>query len=377
MLSIDLKVQRVAEEALAGHRGAVVALDPNNGDVIALVSLPGFDPTYFGRGITAGEYAALQNDIDKPLFNRALRGTYPPGSTIKPGIALAGLTYHVVDPQARKYCAGEFHLPGSSRIFHEFHNEKHGYVDLDDAIARSCDIYFFGLADVLGVDRIAAFLAPFGFGKLTGIDISGEKPGILPSREWKAKAFAKPADQMWFPGETVNLGIGQGYLNVTPLQLAHYASILAMRGKIWKPRLVAAYRDAKGQLHPVPPESEGEVPGISAEDWQRVVHGMIGVTQHGTAAAIGAHAPYIFAGKTGTAQVFTVAQNEKYNAKTLDERLRDHSWFIAFAPADEPRIAVAVLQENGGPGATAAAPIARKVLDSYLLGADGKVKPPT
>jgi penicillin-binding protein 2 len=377
VLSIDLKVQRVAEAALAGHRGAVVALDPNNGDVIALVSLPGFDPTYFGRGITTAEYGALQNDIDKPLINRALRGTYPPGSTIKPGIALAGLTYHVVDPQARKYCAGEFHLPGSARIFHEFHNEKHGYVDLDDAIARSCDIYFFGLADVLGVDRIAAFLAPFGFGKLTGIDISGEKPGILPSREWKAKAFAKPADQMWFPGETVNLGVGQGYLNVTPLQLAHYASILATRGKIWKPRLVAAYRDANGRLHPVPPESEGEVPGISAEDWQRVVHGMIGVTQHGTAAAIGAHAPYTFAGKTGTAQVFTVAQNEKYNAKTLDERLRDHSWFIAFAPADEPRIAVAVLQENGGPGATAAAPIARKVLDSYLLGADGKVKPAT
>ena len=377
VLSIDLKVQRVAEAALAGHRGAVVALDPNNGDVIALVSLPGFDPTYFGRGITTAEYGALQNDIDKPLINRALRGTYPPGSTIKPGIALAGLTYHVVDPQARKYCAGEFHLPGSARIFHEFHNEKHGYVDLDDAIARSCDIYFFGLADVLGVDRIASFLAPFGFGRLTGIDISGEKPGILPSREWKAKLFAKPADQMWFPGETVNLGIGQGYLNVTPLQLAHYASILATRGKIWKPRLVAAYRDANGRLHPVPPESEGEVPGISAEDWQRVVHGMIGVTQHGTAAAIGAHAPYTFAGKTGTAQVFTVAQNEKYNAKTLDERLRDHSWFIAFAPADEPRIAVAVLQENGGPGATAAAPIARKVLDSYLLGADGKVKPAT
>jgi len=377
VLSIDLKVQRVAEAALAGHRGAVVALDPNNGDVIALVSLPGFDPTYFGRGITTAEYGALQNDIDKPLINRALRGTYPPGSTIKPGIALAGLTYHVVDPQARKYCAGEFHLPGSARIFHEFHNEKHGYVDLDDAIARSCDIYFFGLADVLGVDRIAAFLAPFGFGKPTGIDISGEKPGLLPSREWKAKAFAKPADQMWFPGETVNLGVGQGYLNVTPLQLAHYASILATRGKIWKPRLVAAYRDANGRLHPVPPESEGEVPGISAEDWQRVVHGMIGVTQHGTAAAIGAHAPYTFAGKTGTAQVFTVAQNEKYNAKTLDERLRDHSWFIAFAPADEPRIAVAVLQENGGPGATAAAPIARKVLDSYLLGADGKVKPAT
>ncbi len=378
VLSIDLKVQRVAEAALAGHRGAVVALDPKNGDVLALVSLPGFDPTLFGRGITAGEYGTLSNDIDRPLFNRALRGTYPPGSTIKPGIALAGLTYHVVDPQARKYCAGAFHLPGSSRMFREYHNEKHGYVDLDDAIARSCDVYFYGLADVLGVDRIATFLAPFGFGKTTGIDISGEKSGILPSKEWKAKAFAKPADQVWFPGETVNFGIGQGYLTVTPLQLAHYASIIATRGRIWKPRLVAAYRDPHtGQMQHVPAQSEGEVSGVSAEDWDRVVHGMIGVTQRGTAAAIGAHAPYTFAGKTGTAQVFTVAQNERYNASAINERLRDHSWFIAFAPADAPRIAIAVLQENGGAGASAAAPIARKVLDAYLLAADGKVKPAT
>ena len=378
VLSIDLKVQRVAEAALAGHRGAVVALDPKNGDVLALVSLPGFDPTLFGRGITAGEYGTLSNDIDRPLFNRALRGTYPPGSTIKPGIALAGLTYHVVDPQARKYCAGAFHLPGSSRMFREYHNEKHGYVDLDDAIAHSCDVYFYGLADVLGVDRIATFLAPFGFGKTTGIDIGGEKSGILPSKEWKAKAFAKPADQVWFPGETVNFGIGQGYLTVTPLQLAHYASIIATRGRIWKPRLVAAYRDPHtGQMQHVPAQSEGEVSGVSAEDWDRVVHGMIGVTQRGTAAAIGAHAPYTFAGKTGTAQVFTVAQNERYNASAINERLRDHSWFIAFAPADAPRIAIAVLQENGGAGASAAAPIARKVLDAYLLTADGKVKPAT
>jgi len=378
VLSIDLKVQRVAEAALAGHRGAVVALDPKNGDVLALVSLPGFDPTLFGRGITAGEYGTLSNDIDRPLFNRALRGTYPPGSTIKPGIALAGLTYHVVDPQAHKYCAGSFHLPGSSRMFREYHNEKHGYVDLDDAIARSCDVYFYGLADVLGVDRIATFLAPFGFGKTTGIDIGGEKSGILPSKEWKAKAFAKPADQVWFPGETVNFGIGQGYLTVTPLQLAHYASIIATRGRIWKPRLVAAYRDPHtGQMQHVPAQSEGEVSGVSAEDWDRVVHGMIGVTQRGTAAAIGAHAAYTFAGKTGTAQVFTVAQNERYNASAINERLRDHSWFIAFAPADAPRIAIAVLQENGGAGASAAAPIARKVLDAYLLTADGKVKPAT
>jgi len=378
LLSIDLKVQRTAEAALAGHRGAVVALDPNSGDVIALVSLPGFDATMFGRGITAAEYGILQNDIDHPLFNRALRGTYPPGSTVKPVIALAGLTYHVVDPQAHRYCAGAFHLPGSSHVFHEYHNERHGSVDLDDAIARSCDVYFYGLADVLGVDRIAAFMGPFGFGRATGIDIGGEKPGILPSREWKAKNFSRPADQVWFPGETVNFGIGQGYLTVTPLQLAHYASIIATRGKVWKPRLLAAYRDPRsGQIHPVPPVSEGEVTGVAAEDWQRVVHGMIGVTTRGTAAASGAHAAYTFAGKTGTAQVFTVAQNEKYNAKLISERLRDHSWFIAFAPADQPRIALAVLQENGGAGASAAAPIARKVLDAYLLGADGKLKPQT
>ena len=339
--------------------------------------MPGFDPTLFGRGITAHEYGTLQGDIDKPLLNRALRGTYPPGSTIKPAMALAGLTYHVVDPEARKYCAGSFHLPGSSHVYREYHNEKHGYVDLDDAIAHSCDVYFYGLADVLGIDRIATFLAPFGFGRLTGIDISGEKPGILPSREWKAKTFSKPADQIWFPGETVNFGIGQGYLNVTPLQLAHYASILAMRGKIWKPRLVAAYRDGEGKMHVVPPQQDGEVPGVSAEDWARVVHGMIGVTTHGTGAAVGAHSAYTFAGKTGTAQVFTVAQNERYNASAINERLRDHSWFIAFAPADEPRIAIAVLQENGGAGASAAGPIARKVLDAYLLDADGKVKPQT
>ena len=190
--------------------------------------------------------------------------------------------------------------------------------------------------------------------------------------------FKRPADQVWFPGETVNFGIGQGYLMVTPLQLAHYASVVATRGKIWKPRLVAGLRDpGTGQLHRIAPVSGGEVGGVSGDDWQRVVHGMIGVTQRGTAAAIGAHAPYAIAGKTGTAQVFTVARNEKYNAAKINERLRDHSWFIAFAPADAPRIAVAVLVENGGFGASAAAPIARKVLDAYLLDAEGKVKPPS
>jgi len=376
LLSIDLKIQRVAEAALAGHRGAVVALDPNNGDVLALVSLPGFDPTLFGQGITVGEYRALADDIDRPLFNRALRGTYPPGSTVKPAIALAALTYHAVDPIAHRFCAGSFHLAGSSFIYREYHNEHHGAVDLDDAIARSCDVYFYGLANELGVDRISTFLGKLGFGAPTGIDISGEKAGILPSREWKEKTFARPVDRVWFPGETVSFGIGQGYLTVTPIELAHYASIVATRGKIWRPRLVTAYRDPRsGELHGIAPMSDGEVQGVAAEDWQRVVHGMIGVTQRGTAAAIGLHAPYTFAGKTGTAQVYTVARTEKYNASKINERLRDHSWFIAFAPADAPRIALAVLEENGGAGASAAAPIARKVLDAYLLDADGKVKP--
>jgi penicillin-binding protein 2 len=376
LLSLDLKIQRVAEAALNGHRGALVALDPNNGDVLALVSMPGFDPTLFGRGITAHEYTELAQDIDKPLFNRALRGTYPPGSTVKPVIALAGLTYHVVDPQAERYCAGQYHLPGSSFVYREYHNEHHGNVNLDDAIARSCDVYFYGLANEIGVDRIATFMAPFGFGKPTGIDIGGEKAGILPSRQWKEKTFSRPADRIWFPGETVSFGIGQGYLTVTPLELAHYASVLATRGKIWQPRLVKGYRDPRsGELHPLAPVSEGEVQGVSADDWARVVHGMIGVTTRGTAAAIGLHAPYTFAGKTGTAQVFTVARTEKYNASKLDERLRDHSWFICFAPADQPRIALAVLEENAGAGASFAAPIARKVLDAYLLDDDGKVKP--
>jgi len=376
VLSIDLNVQRVAESALAGHRGAVVALDPNNGDVLALVSLPGFDPTLFGRGITADEYRALAEDLDHPLFNRALRGTYPPGSTVKPAIALAGLTYRVVDPESHRFCAGSFHLPGSSFVYREYHNEHHGAVDLDDAIARSCDVYFYGLANQIGVDRLSAFLAPLGFGQPTGIDIGGEKAGILPSREWKQKMFARPADRVWFPGETVSFGIGQGYLTVTPIELAHYASILATRGRIWRPRLVTAYRDPRtGELQRVAPVSDGELSGVSAADWARVVHGMIGVTTRGTAAAIGRRAPYTFAGKTGTAQVYTVARNEKYNASKINERLRDHSWFIAFAPADSPRIALAVLEENGGAGASAAAPIARKVLDAYLLDADGKLKP--
>jgi penicillin-binding protein 2 len=381
LLSIDLKVQRTAEEALAGHRGAVVALDPNNGDVLALVSLPGFDPTLFGRGITGAEYKELQNDIDRPLFNRALRGTYPSGSTIKPVLGLAALTDHAIEANTKVFCNAEFYLPGSRHVWRADKGEPRGWLDLPEAISRSSDVYFYKLASTLGIDRMAAFLEPFGYGQLTGIDISGEKPGLLPSPEWKRKAFKRPEDQTWFPGETVNMGIGQGYLLVTPLQLAHIAGILAERGRNFRPRLVKGVRDAAGQVQLVAPLEGAPVKGVSAANWSVVLDAMIGTTRCasycGTAAVPFKGVAYQVAGKTGTAQVYTVAQNAKYNANTVPERLRDHAWFVAFAPAEAPRIAVAVLVENAGFGAANAAPVARKVLDAYLLDAEGRLKAPS
>jgi penicillin-binding protein 2 len=375
ILSMDFDVQTAAEEGLGERRGSVVAIDPNNGDVIALVSRPGFDPNLFGRGLSSAEYRALQNDIDRPLFNRALSGTYPPGSTVKPVIALAGLHYNVITAGEHHVCRGVFRLPGSSRQFREGRGGVHGSLDLVDAIGKSCDVYFYGLANDLGVDRIAQFLAPFGFGKPTGIDISGEKPGLLPSREWKRRAFRNAADQVWFPGETVNFGIGQGYLLVTPLQLSHVAAVLASRGESFVPRLVTGLRDpASGKVRPIAPVRANRVQLGTPEQWKTIFDGMVATVTRGTARVAATGATYTLAGKTGTAQVFSVAQNERYNEKTVDERLRDHSWFIAFAPAESPKIAVAVLVENGGFGATAAAPIARKVMDMYLLGKEAVAK---
>lgn len=363
VLSIDLPTQQAAEAALGEQRGAVVAIDPANGDVLALVSHPGFDPSVFGRGLTTSEYAQLTNNEDKPLLNRALRGAYPSGSTIKPVMALAGLTYHVIDPEKRQFCDGQFHLPGSSHLYREGKGGKHGYVDLVDAVARSCDVYFYSLAAQIGVGRIASFAAQFGLGALTGIDISGEKPGLLPTPEWKQKVYK----QIWYPGETVNLGVGQGYLLVTPLQLAHMAAILAGRGQSFQPRVVMGVRDSAGNIERSAAIAVPGATGISSDAWALVVKGMVGAATYGTAAAISKDARYSIAGKTGTAQVYSVAQNAKYNAKTVSDKLRDHAWFIAFAPAETPRIAVCVLVEHGGFGASAAAPIARRVMDAYLL----------
>jgi penicillin-binding protein 2 len=374
ILGMDVRVQRVAEEALVGKRGSVVALDPKTGDIIALASTPGFDPNDFVRGLSVAQYAALSNNIDVPLLNRALRGAYPPGSTVKPLYALAAQKYGVISPQQVMYCPGFFTLPGSSNKYRD--DEVHHDVDMRSAISRSCDVYFYRVAEKMGIEHMHEFMSTFGYGELTGIDIPGEKPGLYASPEWKRKVFKRKADQVWFPGETVSMGIGQGPITVTPLQQAHFAAEIAERGKIIAtPRLVAATR-APGSVTVVPrsPTFMKPVDIATDEQWSVIFDGMESAVTTGTAHASGVGAKYKWAGKTGTAQVVTVKQTESTKHKEADERKREHAWFIAFAPADDPKIAISVLVENAGFGATTAAPIARKVIDSYLL-ADEPAEP--
>jgi penicillin-binding protein 2 len=367
-LTLDLEVQRVAEQAVQGQRAAIIALDPRNGEVIALVSRPGFDPNSFARGLTRAEFAALNEDPDRPLFNRALRGTYPPGSTIKPVVALAGLEHGLVTPTTTRACPGWYSLPGSSHRFRDWKRSGHGSVALIEAVAQSCDIYFYALAAQLGVERLHEFLGRFGLGGPTGLDVGGEKSGLLPSTAWKRSAFKRAAQQVWFPGETVIFGIGQGYMTSTPMQLAQMTSVLAMRGASHRPRLVRALRDPVTRVEtPVPPAPLPTVRLRDPADWDVAVQGMVAVMQGGTASRAAAGAEYSIAGKTGTAQVFSIAQNARYDESAISERLRDHAWFIAFAPVEAPRIAVVVLVENGRSGSGTAAPIARSVMDAYLL----------
>ncbi|HEX3398466.1 MAG TPA: penicillin-binding protein 2 [Steroidobacteraceae bacterium] len=368
ILGMDVKVQKVAEEALVGKRGSVVALDPKTGDIIALASTPGFDPNDFVRGLSVAQYSALSNSIDVPLLNRALRGAYPPGSTVKPLYALAAQKYGVISPQQVMYCPGFFTLPGSSNKYRD--DEVHRDVDMRSAISRSCDVYFYRVAEKMGIEHMHEFMSAFGYGELTGIDIPGEKPGLYASPEWKRRVFKRKADQVWFPGETVSMGIGQGPITVTPLQQAHFAAEIAERGQIIAaPRLVAATR-APGSVTVVPrsPTFMKPVNIATDEQWNVVFDGMEGaVSPSGTAHVAGAGAKYKWAGKTGTAQVVTVKQTESTKHKEADERKREHAWFIAFAPADDAKIAISVLVENAGFGASNAAPIARKVIDAYLL----------
>ncbi|MCL4316508.1 MAG: penicillin-binding protein 2, partial [Gammaproteobacteria bacterium] len=366
-LNMDLRLQQLAEQALGDNRGAVVALEPATGAVLALVSQPGYDPNPFVSGIESGDYQALQNSPDQPLYNRALRGQYPPGSTIKPFVALAGLELGVTDTQRSTFCPGWFQLPGQERRYRDWRHEGHGTVNIITAISESCDVYFYDLAQRLGIDRLHNFLVQFGFGQKSAIDAPGELAGLLPSSAWKRKARNQP----WFPGETVISGIGQGYMLATPLQLAVAAATLANRGARMPPRIVAAIEDplthnkvaqtVTAPLYTVPP-------GKSA-NWDTVIAAMTEVMhgERGTARGSGAGAAYKIAGKTGTAQVFGLKQDEKYDKDKVALRLRDHGLFIAFAPADNPRIAIAVIVENGGSGSGAAAPIARKLMDQYLL----------
>ena len=370
-LTLDLDLQRVATKALEGRRGSIVAIDPTNGEILALVSAPSFDPNAFATGMSPSEYNELQNDENRPLFNRAVRGSYPPGSTIKPMLSLAALEVGATNLTRRTVCLGWYSLPGSSHRYRDWRPEGHGEVDLHDAISQSCDVYFYEISRDIGIDTMHVYLDQFGLGRETGLDMAGESDGLNPSTAWKRTAFRERADQVWFPGETIIASIGQGYMLATPLQLANATAALAGRGERFRPHLVAAFEDPiTGQRTLLAPE---RLPRVQIEDefyWENVLTAMHDVMQssRGTARAAGANADYQMAGKSGTAQVFTIGQDEEYDEDEIDERLRDHALFISFAPFDDPKIAVAVVIENGSSGSRIAAPIARVIMDQYLLG---------
>jgi penicillin-binding protein 2 len=385
VLSIDMKLQLAAQEALQDMRGAVVAIDPANGDVLALVSTPSFDPNLFASGLSRADYLALTTDIDKPLYNRALAGTYPPGSTVKPFIALTALQHEAVTFDHEIYCPGEWRLPGQTHRYREGRGGVHGKVDLRVAIVRSCDVYFYQLAVEMGIQNIADGLTAFGFGAPTGLDIAGERSGIVPSPAWKKKNFTQRADQVWFPGETVITGIGQGYMLATPIQLASATATFAAGGTRFAPRLLIGAENAvTREMSWVDPVALPPIGDHTPEHWQFVRDAMVGVTAEprGTGFTAMKGMEYQVGGKTGTAQVITIAQDQRYREEDIDERQRDHGLFIAFAPAEAPRIALGIIVENGGGGARAAAPVARKVLDAFFAAAaeaaaEGDIAPAT
>ena len=372
-LTLDIGLQRIAEEHLANVRGAVVALDPTTGDVLAMASSPAFDPNDFVTGLGRDEFAALRDDLDRPLFDRALRGRYPPGSTIKPVLALAALDKGVTSVNHRVHCKGFFSLPGSTHRYRDWRPEGHQIVTLHDAIAESCDVFFYELAPLLGIDHMHDYLTAFGLGSMTGIDLDGEKAGLVPSREWKRNNFSRREDQAWFPGETVIASIGQGYLLATPLQLAHAAAAIALRGDRFRPRIVRQIENSlDGSVTVIEPEPLPPVILDASVHWEPVIVAMRAVLQgeNGSARHVGFDAPYTMAGKSGTAQVFTVAQEDEYKEEELDERLLDHALFIALAPVEDPRIVVAVIIENGSSGSRVAAPVARALTDYWLVERD-------
>jgi penicillin-binding protein 2 len=361
-LTLDIDLQKTAYDALDGFNGAVVAIDVKTGGVLVFASRPGFDPNPFVIGIANDAYQALQSSENQPLYNRALRGLYPPGSTIKPFIGLAGLEYNAINAEHKLFCPGYYQLPNVSHHYRDWKKGGHGSVNMSEAITQSCDVYFYSLASMLGIDRMHSFLQHFGFGEKSGIDLAGEKQGLLPSREWKRSQ----RNQSWYPGETLITGIGQGYLQVTPIQLAKATATLANKGKVVMPFLVKNSANSDS----TEPDTENPPSDITLkpENINSIISAMVNVIHdpHGTAKGINKNINYQIAGKTGTAQVFNIKQDAKYNENDIDFKLRDHALFISFAPADDPKIAVAVVVENGGHGGSVAAPIAGQVIKQYL-----------
>lgn len=367
-LTLDVQLQKAAEAALAGRRGAVVAIDPSNGDVLAMVSQPSFNPNLFVTGIGFKAYAELRDSIDRPLFNRVLRGLYPPGSTIKPAVAVAGLDSGVVTGASRVFDPGFYQLPNYEHKYRNWNRTGDGWVNLEMAIMRSNDTYFYDLAHKLGVDRLGKYLGQFGIGQKVSLDMFEESAGLMPSREWKRARYR----QAWYPGETLILGIGQGYMQTTPLQLAQVTALLANQGKWYRPHLAKEI----GGVAPIDPNPPADIRLHDPRSWQQASNGMQQVMHgaRGTARKVGDTALYRIAGKSGTAQVVAIKQGEKYDRSKVQERHRDHALFIGFAPADKPQIAVAVMVENGESGSGVAAPVVKQVLDAWLLGPDGQLK---
>lgn len=364
-LSLDTRLQAAAIDSLQGHKGAIVALEPATGAVLAFVSNPSFDPNEFVNGISTKLYQSLRDSPDRPLFNRALQGLYPPGSTIKPIMAAGGIETGLRQAGDRTWCPGFFRLPNVSHKYRCWQKAGHGSVDLVRSLAESCDVYYYALAKDLGIDRMHALLTDFGLGVTTGIDLPGELAGLVPSREWKQRARKQP----WYPGETLVNGIGQGFMLTTPLQLAYAASIIANRGQKMSPRAVATIEDAAaGTREPVAGAHLGAVAVTRPEAWTAIVNGMHEVVQgaRGTARATAVGATYQYAGKTGTAQLFGIKQNVTLKNEDIVKHLRDHALFIAFAPLEQPRLALGIIVENGESGSKAAAPIARALFDAWF-----------
>ncbi|SJM89038.1 transpeptidase involved in peptidoglycan synthesis (penicillin-binding protein 2) [Crenothrix polyspora] len=371
-LTLDMDLQKTAYDALDKFNGAVVAIEIKTGGVLVFASRPGFDPNPFVSGIGSAEYKALTSSDDQPLYNRALRGLYPPGSTVKPFIALAGLEYEAISKQTRLHCPGFYQLPNDKHRFRDWKKTGHGSVGMNEAITQSCDVYFYRLANLLGIERMHNFMQRMGFGEKTGIDLIGEKAGIYPSKDWKLKE----KKQRWYPGETLITGIGQGFTLVTPLQLARATATLANKGSVVTPflvdKIVAAAATTKG------PETHKDNLNLNASNVSSIFSAMVNVVHGagGTAKSIGHGINYQIAGKTGTAQVFNIKQGAKYNERSIGFKLHDHALFISFAPADNPQIAVAVIAEHGGHGGSVAAPIAAKVIKQFLGGNGENRNPP-